>query len=103
MFMFKKINTWLKTKPSWVSILLGLLFYWIIKFIIWPYISEYFQRLFIVYEKMKKVTLLHRATLIVSFLCVVFGIYMLINSEYLISGAFLFGGYALVGMIGNFF
>ena len=44
---------------------------------------------------MKKVTLLHRATLIVSFLCVVFGIYMLINSEYLISGAFLFGGYAM--------
>ena len=40
--MLKKLDRWLKTKPSWVSILLGLLFFWIIKFIIWPYISEYF-------------------------------------------------------------
>ena len=29
-----------------------------------------------------------------SFLCVVFGIYQLINNEFLIGGAFLFGGYA---------
>ena len=44
---------------------------------------------------MKKVMLIHIASLIVSFLCIAFGIYMLINSEYLISGAFLFGGYAM--------
>tara|TARA_B100001093_G_scaffold482306_1_gene513834 strand:- start:2588 stop:2764 length:177 start_codon:yes stop_codon:yes gene_type:complete len=44
---------------------------------------------------MKKVMLIHIASLIVSFLCIAFGIYMLINNEYFFAGAFLFGGYAM--------
>ena len=46
-------------------------------------------------KKLKYVKSLFIASLVISFLCVAFGIYMLINNEYLIGGAFLFGGYAM--------
>ena len=44
---------------------------------------------------MKKVKSLVLASLVVSLASVVFGIYKLINVEYLVGGAFLFGGYAM--------
>ena len=43
-------------------------------------------------KKVKYVKSLFIASLVVSFLSVVFGIYLLINSEYLISVVFLSGG-----------
>ena len=46
-------------------------------------------------KKVKYVKSLVIASLVMSFLCVAFGIYQLINNEFLIGGAFLFGGYAL--------
>ena len=41
---------------------------------------------------MKKVKSLFIASLVISFLCFGFGIYQLINNEYLLGVAFLFGG-----------
>ncbi len=46
-------------------------------------------------KKVKYVKSLFTASLIMSFLCVGFGIYMLINNEYFFAGVILFGGYAM--------
>ena len=46
-------------------------------------------------KKLKYIKSLFIASLVVSFLCVVFGIYQLINNEYLFGLAFLFGGIAM--------
>ena len=45
-------------------------------------------------KKVKHVKSLVIASLVMSFLFAAFGIYQLINNEFLIGGAFLFGGYA---------
>jgi hypothetical protein len=46
-------------------------------------------------KKVKYVKSLFIASLVMSFLCVAFGIYQLINNEYLFGVAFLFGGFAM--------
>ena len=46
-------------------------------------------------KKVKYAKSLFIASLVMSFLCVAFGIYQLTNNEYLFGVAFLFGGFSM--------
>ena len=46
-------------------------------------------------KKVKYAKSLYIASLVMSFLSVAFGIYLLINNEYFFAGALIFGGYGM--------